>query len=96
LQVLEGAAFPNPSPQSIRLRLDGPADRLSLAIYTVNMQLVERIELQGAFSGGWVSVPLPQPLRDRMGAGSYFYQADARRDVTKALKPLVGTFVFLR
>ncbi len=96
LEILDGTAFPNPSPSSVRLKLDGPADQLCVKVYTVNMQLVEKVELTGAFSSDWVSVPLPPSLRDKLGAGSFFFEADAKRGAVRAKKPLVGTFVFLR
>lgn len=96
LQVLAGGAFPNPSPSSIRLRLDGPADTLIVDIYTVSMQRVERLELPGAYAGGWVSAPLPLELREKFAAGTYYFRADALRGQTRALKPWVGRFVFLR
>lgn len=96
LVILDAKAYPNPSPRSIRVWLDGPADQLSLAIYTVNMQMVAKLLLPGATLGGWVDFPLPQDLRDGFAAGSYYFEADAKRGAVKALKPLVGRFVFLR
>jgi hypothetical protein len=100
LQIMHGKAFPNPSPRSIRLYLDGPADEAVCKVYTVNMQLVGKVTQALDRSllerGGWVSVELDEELRSKFGAGTFYFEANARRGSTQALKPWVGTFVFLR
>jgi hypothetical protein len=91
-----GKPFPNPSPQSIRLLLDGPADYVCVRIYTVNMLLVDKVEVFGSLSAGWVSVPLPAETRAKFAVGSQFFEAEAKRGSVKCVKPLVGTFVHLK
>jgi spore germination protein YaaH len=98
LQILAGRPFPNPEPQSIRVLLDGPADVVRLKIYTVNMQVLGKVEaFPGSnYNGGWCAVPLDADLRGKLPNGTLYFVVEAQRGATRSLKPLVGTFVHLR
>jgi hypothetical protein len=96
LQIPDGRPFPNPNPAEFRVFLDGPSDEVVVKVYTVNMQLIEVLKRSSASNVGCVSVAMPRSLVDKMGSGTYYFQADAKRGQTKALKPWVGTFVYLK
>jgi hypothetical protein len=85
--VIEAAVpFPNPDPRSIRIKLAGPADRVTLKVYTVAWVLAAQVE-SGPLKAGWNSIPLPAELA---GAPSGLYylalQAQAGERRSEALR----------
>ena len=97
LQILKGAAVPNPDPSSLSLLISGPCDTIEIRVYSVSMARVDAgITVPVSTEGGWVQAPLPPAFLAGLPKGAYFYAATALRGSLKSLKPFVGTMVWLK
>jgi hypothetical protein len=78
--------FPNPNPRSIAIQLAGPAQRVTLKVYTPAWVLVGVSE-SGPLAKGWVRLPLPKALF-QAASGLYYFtvRADDGGRFSPALK----------
>jgi hypothetical protein len=77
--VIERAVpFPNPGPRSIAIQLAGPAQRVTLKVYTSAWVLVGAHE-SGPLAKGWVRLPLPEAL-SQAPWGLYYFAVQAEHD----------------
>ncbi len=102
LEIEEHRAFPNPVMSGtlgmarIAVKLKGPADRLSVKVYTRAMHVVGSVET-GPVAGGWNQVALPSEFVKDAASGTYFYVVSGERKGAKtARKSASGKLVVLR
>jgi hypothetical protein len=77
LEVLQLAAVPNPNPSSVAVQLGGPADGISLKLYTTAMVLIRALNAPGSPAGGWVRVALPADWTHGLANGTYYLEVEA-------------------
>jgi hypothetical protein len=53
--------LPNPDPQALALKLEGPADGTVISLWTPALVLLGTVR-SGALGAGWQQVPLPPAL----------------------------------
>jgi hypothetical protein len=62
--ILEASAWPNPATGDhwgLAFKLSGPADRLTVTVFTKAEVAAARLELNGPFGGGWNRARFPAP-----------------------------------
>jgi len=74
LQILRALPVPNPNPRWIDVQLDGPAERCEVQIYSVAMDRVATLRVEGALGPGWIKVPMPTQA---LPAGLYYARVAA-------------------
>ncbi len=82
LVIRHAVPWPNPNPQAIAFELEGPADRVSLKVYTPAWVLVAAEE-SGPVSAGWNRIAWPRALQ---GApkGLYYFVLKAQQGARQA------------
>jgi hypothetical protein len=78
LKIKRVLAVPNPNPAAISIELEGPADELSLRIYSSAFALIAEIKRGSGFAGV-NSFPLPPDLMASLASGTWHYEVIARR-----------------
>jgi hypothetical protein len=86
--VIEAAVpWPNPNPQAIAVKLSGPAERVTLKVYSVAWVLVGQTQ-SGPLAPGWANLDLPAGL----GAKGLFYFVVQAQEGRRAAQPARGRF----
>jgi len=69
---------PNPNPASLALDLKGPADGVSLEVFTEALVQVRQAQIQARLNAGWSNVLLGSALKN-LPLGLYFVRVQAMR-----------------
>lgn len=89
-------AWPNPlvggAVGGVALKLAGPADRVTLRIYTPALVRVASVE-SGPLPQGWGTLALPRAMA-QVPSGLYYYELGAARGSANA-RPVIGRLVVL-
>lgn len=72
------AAWPDPNPSTLSIKLQGPADRVDIRIYTAAWILAARWE-GGPYTWGWNRFDLDQGWSQALAQGIYYIQVRAYR-----------------
>jgi hypothetical protein len=78
LRLDQVLAYPDPDPQALGLKLEGPADRVEVRIYTTALTRVLTV-MGGPCSAGWAQVPLPAGWSRGLPRGVYYARVLAYR-----------------
>jgi hypothetical protein len=89
LVIEQAAPWPNPNPQWLALKLAGPAERVTLKVYTPSWALLGQVQM-GPLAKGWRRLPLPSELASAPRGLYYFYAV--AEDQGRRSAPLRGRF----
>jgi hypothetical protein len=93
LEVLEVVPLPHPNPKVFKVRLNGPADRCKVKVYSPALTCLALFENHNPTPGGWLQVDA-QALR--LANGIYFYEVWAERGSVRSLKPVLGRLLVIQ
>jgi hypothetical protein len=94
LQIVAVVAVPNPNPRSLAVELGGPADGVSLKLYTTAMQEIRHLSAPGGQGAGWIDVALPVDWTRGLANGTYYVAAEAMEG-SRQSPPKIGKFVLI-
>jgi len=93
LVISQASAWPNPNPLAALVYLEGPADRVTLKVYTPAWVLVGLSE-NGPLAKGWGRVPMPSEVA-QAPRGLYYFSVQAQQGDRRSL-PRSGRFYLWR
>jgi hypothetical protein len=79
--------WPNPNPQAIAVKLSGPAERVTLKVYSVAWVLVGQTQ-SGSLAPGWANLDLPAGVE----AKGLFYFVVQAQEGRRTAQPARGRF----
>lgn len=86
-------AAPNPNPDSVRVELNTPVQRLSLRIFSKALAQVLEYSFDNA-GAGWNSLPLGGPKR-QLADGVYYYVVTAEQE-SRTVSSQTGKLLILK
>lgn len=93
LSISEILPSPNPNPGALMLKLDGPAERCKVLIYSKSMVKLAEYGGPGRNSPGWVSLSISTR---ELSNGTYYVVALAERGERRSEKGSIGKILILR
>ncbi len=71
---------PNPNPGVFAVDLEGPADQVTLRLYSKAMDCVLVLPIPGAYQAGWNRVPLPAGWSGGLANDLYYAVLESRQN----------------
>ena len=89
-------AVPLQAPQhgpelALALKLRGPADQVTVRVYTKALVLVGQIQVSGAWSAGWARAPMALP--PRLPRGLYYLRVQVSQGASHSAWKLAKLYV---
>ncbi len=78
--ILQAVPVPNPNPGVFAVDLEGPADQVTLRLYSKAMDCVLVLPIPGAYQAGWNRVPLPAGWSDCLANDLYYAVLESRQN----------------
>jgi hypothetical protein len=95
LRILGLRPYPNPNAHGVAVQLEGPADKVTLRLYSLAETRVLDVD-SGAASPGWVQLNLPVGWASGLRNGVYYVRATAYRGAVASAPTAPARLVLLR